>query len=61
MYDQALLRPAFLDGYAAGDVRILTSAGDTSLLSSRGVPLQRISDHLPVLARVSLEEAIGGN
>jgi len=61
MFDQVLLRPDLLEAYDRGDVRILTRAGDTSLLTAAGTPLKSISDHLPILARVATQEVVDGN
>lgn len=46
-YDQVLIRPDLLQAFPAGRLRILDSAGETSLLTSQGIPTP--SDHLPVV------------
>jgi hypothetical protein len=59
-YDQVLLRPALAANYQAGDVAILTSVGDSSLLTDRGLPHPAVADHLPVLATIRLLETVNG-
>lgn len=55
MFDQVLLRPDLLPLFNDEDVRILTSDGDSSLLSQSGLPDERVaSDHLPVLFSLGL-------
>lgn len=55
MFDQVLLRPSLLPRFLTGDTAILTSVGQTSLLTESGVPDIRIgSDHLPLLFRLDL-------
>jgi endonuclease/exonuclease/phosphatase (EEP) superfamily protein YafD len=49
IFDQVLLRPTLLDGFA-DDVKILTMAGEMPLLDKNGRPdKERASDHLPIL------------
>lgn len=53
--DQVVLRPHALHMFRERDVRILTEAGNTSLLTSRGNPnKKKASDHLPVLFKLDL-------
>lgn len=59
-FDQVLLRPSLASGFAPGDVSVLTSAAGNSLLTSAGVPNSNISDHLPILTRLRLEDATYG-
>jgi len=55
MFDQVLLRPSLLGMFRNEDLRILTDVGQTSLLSPRsGTPRKSVSDHLPILFRLSL-------
>lgn len=50
IYDQVLLRPELLGGFSGDSLRVLTSAGQTSLLDNSGRP-DRVSasDHLPIV------------
>jgi hypothetical protein len=51
MFDQVLIRPALLDRFRSEEVRILTSDGKVSLISSaNGRP--SFSDHLPILFKL---------
>ena len=53
IFDQVLIRPDLMRQFQ-GDLEIVTTVGDTSLLTTRGFPDVKIgSDHLPV--RFSLE------
>ncbi len=55
MFDQVLLRPDLLPRFSNQDLKILTSVGESSLLSARGLPDARIaSDHLPLFFRLKL-------
>ena len=55
MFDQVLIRPDLLPLFSNKDLKILTSDGDTSFLSSQGVPDANIaSDHLPILFKFEL-------
>jgi hypothetical protein len=48
IYDQVLLRPELLEGFAGDSLRVLTNAGPTSLLDTSGRPDKvNASDHLP--------------
>jgi hypothetical protein len=49
LFDQVLLRPALLKGFAPENVRIPTSIRGFSLLQEDGQPdKETMSDHLPV-------------
>jgi hypothetical protein len=53
IFDQVLLRPTLMDALA--ELRILDGDGQESLLTERGRPRSSdVSDHLPVLFRLSL-------
>ncbi len=55
MIDQFVLRPQALHMFLEKNLRVLTEAGHTSLLTSRGLPDKRnASDHLPVLFKLNL-------
>jgi hypothetical protein len=55
MLDQVLLRPSLMDRFRNSDLKILTSDGVSSFLNDNGRPdRMRISDHLPLLFRISL-------
>jgi len=55
-FDQVLLRPELAQHFAPGDVIVASSAGGESLLGPGGTPNKRISDHLPVIATLRLED-----
>lgn len=53
MYDQVLLRPELM--HALRDLQILTSDGETSLLTQAGLPDKAMgSDHLPIYFQLEL-------
>ena len=55
MFDQVLIRPDLLDLFHTKDLKILSEAGGTSLLSGIGVPDKNsASDHLPILFKLTL-------
>lgn len=54
MFDQVLVRPELIDRFRIEDLKILDSVGDASFLSTDGVPVKRISDHLPILFKLEL-------
>jgi len=45
-FDQVIVRPAIADGFQKASLKILKSAGATSLVNLDGKPL--VSDHLPI-------------
>ena len=50
IFDQVLVRPELLGGFADENVKILTQAGEIALLRSNGRPNGTIaSDHLPIV------------
>lgn len=50
MYDQVLIRPDLLPNFNNNTLRIATTDGVESLVSSNGVPLrEKLSDHLPIM------------
>ncbi len=54
IFDQVLLRPDLLQGFATEQVRILTEVRGVSLLASDGRPDKSMaSDHLPVLLELN--------
>ena len=54
LFDQVLLRPDLLDGFAHEHVRILTEVHGYSLLEDDGRPDKTMaSDHLPVLLELN--------
>lgn len=61
MFDQVLLRPQLARFFKPGDVSVITSMGDKSLLNAKGVPDARISDHLPIFAIIYFEGVSNGN
>ena len=55
MFDQVMLRPSLMSHFENEELKILTSDGDTSLLSPRGLPDRSFgSDHLPILFKLNL-------
>ncbi len=55
MFDQVLLRPDLLEFFAAENLQILTSDGDTTFLTTRGtIDASVASDHLPLLFTLNL-------
>ena len=55
MIDQVVLRPQALPMFSEKNLRVLTEAGNASLVTSRGLPDQKnASDHLPVLFKLNL-------
>lgn len=59
-FDQVLLRPALAASFQTGDVEVLSSAGNVSLMGTRRRPARAISDHFPILARIRLQEVANG-
>lgn len=53
LYDQVLVRPELVDRVVPDSLRVMTTAGNFSLLTSRGTIDPRFSDHLPIA--ISLE------
>jgi hypothetical protein len=60
-FDQVLLRPELARHFISGDVMVATSAGGESLLNSNGIPDTKISDHLPIIATLRLEDITNGS
>jgi hypothetical protein len=57
MFDQVLIRPELLSSFSHDNLNILTSAGNTSLLTSDGRPNSKMaSDHLPLLFSLDLQK-----
>ena len=55
MFDQVLIRPDLLSLFSNENLEILTSDGNTSFLSSQGVPDANVaSDHLPISFKLEL-------
>ncbi|KPA09971.1 endonuclease/exonuclease/phosphatase family [Candidatus Magnetomorum sp. HK-1] len=55
MLDQVLVRPDLLDTFDTNDLQILSTDGNTSFLSKKGLPNQSLfSDHLPILFKMKL-------
>jgi len=49
-FDQVLIRPELIDSFPVENLRILTAAGGTSLVSETGIPEKNLaSDHLPLV------------
>jgi hypothetical protein len=60
-FDQVLLRPEFARNFISGDVAIITSVDGKRLLDSKGIPDKDISDHLPIIATLRLEDTTNGS
>ncbi|HXX22973.1 MAG TPA: endonuclease/exonuclease/phosphatase family protein [Terriglobia bacterium] len=57
IFDQVLVRPDIMDRCDGDGIRILTKAGDASLLRDNGTPdSERFSDHLPLMFEIELRE-----
>ncbi len=55
MFDQVLVRPDLLHAFRNEDLEILTEDGNTSFLSSSGLPdSSSASDHLPLLFKLNI-------
>lgn len=55
LFDQVLIRPDLLSAFSYSDLEVLTTDGEIPFLNSRGVPnTDTISDHLPLLFKLSL-------
>jgi len=55
MFDQVLIRPDLLSLFSNENLEILTSDGNTSFLSSQGMPDTNVaSDHLPIFFKLEL-------
>jgi hypothetical protein len=52
MFDQVLLRPELLKGFAPEQVRIVTEIGGVSLLAGGRPNAKVASDHLPVMVEL---------
>lgn len=55
-FDQALLRPSLAARFQGGDVNVVSKVGEYSLLTKNGHPRVAVSDHLPLVVSVRLEE-----
>ena len=59
MLDQVVLRPQALHMFSERNLRVLTEAGNTSLLTKNGLPdVRHTSDHLPVLFKLNLNAKV---
>lgn len=55
MFDQVVIRPDIIPYFSNNDLQVISSVGNTSLLSKNGYPDKRImSDHLPIVFRLLL-------
>ena len=53
-FDQVLLRPSIMREFDHSGLSVLTRAGSRELLTKKGIPDKRISDHLPIVFRIHL-------
>lgn len=60
-FDQVLLRPELARHFIPGDVVVAVSVGGEPLLTSNGIPDAKISDHLPIIATLRLEDVNDGS
>jgi hypothetical protein len=59
MLDQIVLRPQALYMFSEKNLRVLTEAGNTSLLTKHGLPDEKnASDHLPVIFQLNLNAKV---
>lgn len=56
-FDQVLLRPAILPYYSPSALRVITRIGNRELLANGRIDTA-VSDHLPILLSLALEEAV---
>ncbi len=54
IFDQVLIRPDLLPMFQDEDLRILSEDGKESFLTKGGLPRKSISDHLPILFKLSV-------
>lgn len=54
MFDQVLVRPSMIPRFDFGCLEIVTSIGEESLLTERGIPDKSRSDHLPIVFGIKL-------
>lgn len=52
--DQVLLRPELIPYIYNGTPQVLTAIGASSLLTTKGVPDKKFSDHLPIMVRLNI-------
>lgn len=58
MLDQVLLRPSLLPFYNPANLRVITRIGGRSLLKRNGRIDNSISDHLPIVLTLSIEQGV---
>ncbi len=56
-FDQVLLRPDLLNHFSQESLQVISEVGSKSLLAETGL-LKSVSDHLPVLVRLSIERTM---
>jgi endonuclease/exonuclease/phosphatase family metal-dependent hydrolase len=54
MFDQVLVRPSMIPRFDFECLEIVTSVGEESLLTKRGIPDKSRSDHLPIVFGIKL-------
>lgn len=54
IYDQVLLRPKLVDSFSFDNLEVLTQINSNDLLTRRGNPKHKISDHLPVSLEIEV-------
>lgn len=55
VFDQVLLRPSLIDNFEKDSLRFVDSDGEKSLLTKRGIPDEKYSDHLPLIFTLNLD------
>jgi exonuclease III len=55
VFDQVLLRPSLIDSFEKNSLRFVDFDGEKSLLTNKGVPNKKYSDHLPLLFTLNFE------
>jgi len=55
IFDQVMFRPELLNHFRNESLKILTSDGDATFLTTKGIPdKSRVSDHLPIVFRLDI-------
>ena len=54
VFDQVLLGPSLIDNFEKDSLRFIDSDGKKSLLTKKGVPNEKYSDHLPLIFTLNL-------
>lgn len=55
VFDQVLFRPSLIDNFEKDSLRFVDSDGEKTLLTNRGLPSNKYSDHLPLIFTLNLD------